>query len=991
MKTTKRIVSAVLCVLMIGSVLPLASFAAYENTHTNTGNQIEDLIAVATTQIGYTEGNSTSQQGGTSGGSGNYTKYGAWYGINPGAWCAMFVSWCANQAGIPSTVITKHASCDLGMQWFQNKGVWQWSKACGGNYQPKRGDIIYFRTNTAQVTDSTHVGIVTNSTSSTVYTIEGNASNKCQTKSYALTSAYILGYGTPAYSDNSGGGSTSNGATGLGTYRTSGSLNMRSGAGTSYGIVQTLPSGVEINITQISSNNWGYGTYNGISGWISLNTEYTTLVSTYYYITFDPNGGALTSSTSVYAIKVEQSYSAVISSMPTAARSGYDFNGWYCSEYNYTLSLADTFTAGKNVTFKAQWTPKLGQYTITTNTDPLNIRDAASSADSNVIGQVPKGTVVNITAISGDWGFTTYNGVTGWVSLAYCTYYGAPPAVEEPTPGAETYTLTFDVNGGSMPSGFSTTYTFEAEQMFNDVIGGFPVPTHSNKEFAGWYWDKAGENSSGYLWNDGWGTQQYVFWDVDNNNVNAYADATLVAKWVNHSHSYESSVTKAATCVAAGLKTYTCTGCGDSYTEAIAQLTHKYSSAVTKAPSCTETGIMTYTCSLCGNDYTESIAIIDHSYALSGFTVQCTSCSTPYTGWFGDTYCLDGGVVAGLFNVDGEYYYAPLTTLQIVKDQTVHVTTTGTNATNNGFLSDNGDSYYKFDSEGKLVKTGFVTGGGNTYYYDNTVKAKGLKQIDGDYYYFNDDGTMVKGAYVTVPGGSGIEGGRYFFRADGKMLYETDSSSKEVRQENGKYYIYKDGVKQTSTGLYRVGNDYYYALRDGSLATNRTLYTYYSNDLFTPGYYKFGSDIVKNTIDDAKMEKGTWYNHVDENNVNHIYATDENGTRIEGLVYANGNYYFFHKNSGELVTSKTYETIFISADNNNGIPVKSGVYTLDAAGVIQNPILTTSATAAATADGAESSAMIFSARAESNTVVSADTAATVIISALPVTSDDEDE
>ena len=162
MKNFKRILAAVLCVLTFVSILPLTAFAAYENTHVNTGNQIEDLIAVATTQIGYKEGNNSSQLGGTVAGSGNYTKYGAWYGINPGAWCAMFVSWCANQAGLSSSIIPKHASCDIGMQTFQQRGRWQWSPACGGGYVPKRGDIIYFRTKTNQVTDSTHVGIVYN-------------------------------------------------------------------------------------------------------------------------------------------------------------------------------------------------------------------------------------------------------------------------------------------------------------------------------------------------------------------------------------------------------------------------------------------------------------------------------------------------------------------------------------------------------------------------------------------------------------------------------------------------------------------------------------------------------------------------------------------------------------------------------------------------------------------------------------------------------------
>ncbi len=980
MKTTKRIVSAILCVLMISGVLPLASFAAYENTHVNTGNQIEDLIAVAQTQIGYTEGNSTSQQGGTSGGSGNYTKYGAWYGINPGAWCAMFVSWCANQAGIPGSIVYKHASCDLGMQWFQNNGKWQWSRAVNGNtYQPKRGDIIYFRTNVNQVTDSTHVGIIYNANSSTIYTIEGNASNKCQTKSYSISSTYILGYGTPAYSDNSGGGSTSTGASGLGTYRiTATSLTMRSGPGTSNPVVTYLPNGAEINIIQVSSNNWGYGTYNGYSGWISLNSDYSTLVSQYYYITFDPNGGSMTSSTSVFAIKNGQTYVSAINPMPTATRSGYDFGGWYCSEFNYTLSLADTeyFNADKDVTFKAQWTAKLGQYTITTNFDPLNIRDGAGSADTSVIGQIPKDTVVNITAISGDWGFTTYDGVSGWVSLAYCTYYGAPPAVEEPDTGTKTYTLTFDVNGGTMPEGYPTTYQFEHNQYLRDVIPGFPVPTHpdSDMEFYGWYWDRAPDkyNSGSYCWTSGWGSQQYGFWNYPTNND--IIDAKLIAHWVTHSHSYESTVTKVATCIADGITTYTCTGCGESYTETTAKLGHSYTSAVTKAPSCTEAGVMTYTCSICGNDYVEEIAITGHTYSLTGNVVKCTCGQLYPTGWYGEKYCLNGTVVAGLFNVDGDYYFASLITWDIVKNQTVYVTADMSNT----FLSDNGDSYYKFDADGKMVKTGFVTGGGNTYYYENTSKVTGLKQVDSDYYYFNTDGTMVKNQYIDIGGGYGLEPGSYYFRADGKMLAKDDGSTREVRYENdGKYRLYIDGVLQTN-GLFYVNGDYYYALRDGTLATDRTLYTYYSNELFTPGYYKFGSD--------AKMEKGTWFNYFD-GKVNRIYSTKADGTRNEGLVYSNGGYYFFHENSGELVTNTT---IFISADNDNGLGVKSGAYYFGTDGKAENPILTTSATATATADGAETPAA-FTAQVESNAAVSADTAATVIVAALPTAVDDEDE
>lgn len=41
-------------------------------------------------------------------------------------------------------------------------------------------------------------------------------------------------------------------------------------------------------------------------------------------------------------------------------------------------------------------------------------------------------------------------------------------------------------------------------------------------------------------------------------------------------HEYSSKITKAATCSAAGVKTYTCSKCGNSYTEAIEKVSHKY-------------------------------------------------------------------------------------------------------------------------------------------------------------------------------------------------------------------------------------------------------------------------------------------------------------------------------------------------------------------------------------------------------------------------------
>ncbi len=65
----------------------------------------------------------------------------------------------------------------------------------------------------------------------------------------------------------------------------------------------------------------------------------------------------------------------------------------------------------------------------------------------------------------------------------------------------------------------------------------------------------------------------------------------------DHKHSYTSAVTKAATCTAEGVRTFTCE-CGDSYTETIAKLAHSYKTTVNEA-----TGIETYTCTACGHSY----------------------------------------------------------------------------------------------------------------------------------------------------------------------------------------------------------------------------------------------------------------------------------------------------------------------------------------------------------------------------------------------------
>jgi len=160
----------------------------------------DKLINVALGEVGYLEKASNAQlEGKTSNvGKANYTKYGAWYGINPGAWCAMFVSWCAMKAGA-SDIIPKFASCSLGIAAFKKLGRWH----TRSGYEPKRGDIIFFGDKNGA---PQHTGIVYKVSAARVYTIEGNSANGDKVipnggavvlKDYTRDDPSILGYVNP--------------------------------------------------------------------------------------------------------------------------------------------------------------------------------------------------------------------------------------------------------------------------------------------------------------------------------------------------------------------------------------------------------------------------------------------------------------------------------------------------------------------------------------------------------------------------------------------------------------------------------------------------------------------------------------------------------------------------------------------------------------------------------------------------------------------------
>ena len=96
-------------------------------------------------------------------------------------------------------------------------------------------------------------------------------------------------------------------------------------------------------------------------------------------------------------------------------------------------------------------------------------------------------------------------------------------------------------------------------------------------------------------------------------------------KQEEHVHDYVGEVTTQPTCTEPGVKTYTCSTCGDSYEEPVDALGHDYQKSDTTEPTCTEDGYETYTCSRCEDSYKNDIPATGHSFENG----VCTVCGEP--------------------------------------------------------------------------------------------------------------------------------------------------------------------------------------------------------------------------------------------------------------------------------------------------------------------------------------------------------------------------
>lgn len=180
-----------------------------------TGDPATDIVNIALSQNGYHEGGSRSDlsgSGSTDTGSTKYTEYSqTLHNASANAdWCAYFVSWCARQAGIPTSIIPKTGGCGT----MRNNAGTYYDVTSG--YTPETGDLFLLepvkngkhyvaeRDSAGIPNLSSHIGIVTKVSGGRMYFIEGNSNQMVRTSSIPLQKVrgnqyWIQGYMHPDY------------------------------------------------------------------------------------------------------------------------------------------------------------------------------------------------------------------------------------------------------------------------------------------------------------------------------------------------------------------------------------------------------------------------------------------------------------------------------------------------------------------------------------------------------------------------------------------------------------------------------------------------------------------------------------------------------------------------------------------------------------------------------------------------------------------------
>ena len=393
---------------------------------------------------------------------------------------------------------------------------------------------------------------------------------------------------------------------------------------------------------------------------------------------------------------------------------------------------------------------------------------------------------------------------------------------------------------------------------------------------------------------------------------------TIAAK----GHSYGSwTVTKKATCTAAGSRKKTCTACGNVVTEkipatghkweteytvdtaatctvdgsesihcsvcdainsstvrAISKTGHSYGSwKVTKKATCTEKGSRERVCTKCGDKVTQAIAATGHKWETEYTVDKAATCTAEGSESIHCSVCdaINSSTVRAIpmtAHTYGKWTVTkePTCTEKGTKVRTCNVCgkkeTKSIPVLTPGWKQDaNGWKYLRPDTT--YPKSQFEVIEENTYYFnDSEYRVTGLQEIEGAKYYFNEDGVMQTGWQT-------IDGEKYFF------------------DENGAAHI----------GWLKSGDDWYYfrltgVMHTGSLKKNGIYYYLRKDGTRLSGWLQVGGKIFYYKLNGERLTG--W---LQKNGKKFYFKT--NGEMHTGWLKLNGKYYYFKEN-GQMVTGR---------------------------------------------------------------------------------------
>lgn len=178
-----------------------------------------------------------------------------------------------------------------------------------------------------------------------------------------------------------------------------------------------------------------------------------------------------------------------------------------------------------------------------------------------------------VTAVSG--GYTVQSADGRYLNLTESTRSASVTLTTAPQ------VLTITDLGSAFSIRFSDTYLDRYSTTF---AGAYPGNANANEQ-----WQLYRAESAGY---------DVTFTGVAEGATRTVIGGVRYAVTV-HAHAYTATVTTAATCTTPGVRTYAC-ACGESYTEEIPATGHSYVRTE-------ENGNYVYTCSACGDSYSEPV------------------------------------------------------------------------------------------------------------------------------------------------------------------------------------------------------------------------------------------------------------------------------------------------------------------------------------------------------------------------------------------------